>query len=728
MNKRVFGILLCVFLLMITLFVVSCGDGNTNTNTNSNTNTGDNINTDEQPGDTDEPIGPPCKITFVFGNDDNDRTYMYAYGSNVKEFPKETPVREGYTFLRWVSNGKTWYPSKITEDLVVTAEWQANYNNVVFNANGGEGEMKILTLQTDESTILSANKFTRDGYSFAGWATTPKGVVSYKNSSYFVMGPDKLVTLYAVWKPVKYTITYDLASGTQNPANPTGFSIEKAEQLVNPTRDGYTFKGWTVNGETITSTEGYFENLHLVANWELIRYDIIYNGTNTTEHTNPKDYNAEETVVFEDAYRRGYEFKGWFYDKNFTKPATEISAGSAGNVNVYAKFDIINYNITYKLDSGVTNNEQNILGFNINTQFTFLDPSFSVDGMEFDGWYIESTNTKITKINAGEYENDLVIVGKLRLIQYPIIYANDQGLSVPSGTKTYYTVEDPASTLVLPTLSKKGYTFDGWYTEESYINKIETITIDPQNPKAITVFAKLTLEKYTITYVYGSTVANYVVNNPNPTTYDILNVVTLHEANAGDYTTLGWYTDANFQNKIEKISGRTGDLTLYAKWASSNNNPTMLLPAELIDVIYRDGGSGSRDAQLYNLVDGDKVTAGIYSAGNDWYGEVGECAVIEFTTELEVFMINAYVTGNWSHSEITCYDASGNAVWGPYSALGESNKTGEEAEKRVVYESTTSIKVKKIVIKITDYKWNDPKTHKVSEIEIFVKNPDYIPE
>ena len=348
--------------------------------------------------------------------------------------------------------------------------------------------------------------------------------------------------------------------------------------------------------------------------------------------------------------------------------------------------------------------------------------------MEFDGWYIESTNTKITKINAGEYESDLTLVGKLRLIQYPIIYANDQGLSVPNGTKTYYTVEDPASTLVLPTLSKKGYTFDGWYKEESYINKIDTITIDPTNPKPITVYAKMTLEKYTITYVYGSTVANYVVNNPNPTTYDILNVVTLYEANAGDYTTLGWYTDANFQNKIEKISGRTGNLTLYARWASGNNNPTILLPSEKIDTIYRDGGSGRRDAQLYNLVDGDKVTSGIYSDGNDWFGDVGECAVIEFTEELEVFMINAYVTGNWTHSSITCYDANGNAVWGPFSALGESNKTGEDGEKRTVYESTSSIKVKKIVIQITDFKWNDPKTHKVSEIEIFIKNPNYIPE
>ena len=91
-------------------------------------------------------------------------------------------------------------------------------------------------------------------------------------------------------------------------------------------------------------------------------------------------------------------------------------------------------------------------------------------------------------------------------------------------------------------------------------------------------------------------------------------------------------------------------------------------------------------------------------------------------------MINAYVTGNWTHSSITCYDANGNAVWGPFSALGESNKTGEDGEKRTVYESTSSIKVKKIVIQITDFKWNDPKTHKVSEIEIFIKNPNYIPE
>lgn len=75
------------------------------------------------------------------------------------------------------------------------------YQYVTFNANGGKGSMK--TQEIENSAALTANAFTRTGYSFAGWATEPDGDVVYANREEIIVTPENkgLVTLYAKWTP-----------------------------------------------------------------------------------------------------------------------------------------------------------------------------------------------------------------------------------------------------------------------------------------------------------------------------------------------------------------------------------------------------------------------------------------------------------------------------------------------------------------------------------------------
>ena len=231
----------------------------------------------------------------------------------------------------------------------------------------------------------------------------------------------------------------------------------------------------------------------------------------------------------------------------------------------------------------------------------------------------------------------------------------------------------------------------------------------------------MTLCKYTITYDYDGKTG---VNNPNPTEYDVLNHVTLAEATVGAYKTFAWYTDKDFKNKIESTQGRTGDITIYARWVSADNNPTKLVTEQDIASIH----SSNENDNGYALFDGEKTTTGLYADGTaEWFGLTGSTLTIDFNNELEVYTVYAYALGNWTVSEFTFYDASGTAVkTGTLTATDSENSS-----QNIILDLTTPIKVKTIEIKITSNKWDDwnkGRCHKISEVEIFVTNPDYTPE
>ena len=153
---------------------------------------------------------------------------------------------------------------------------------VSFNANGGEGDaMAAQNYTYDTAQNLTANTYTRTGYTFAGWATTADGEKAYDDQqsvSNLTAELNGNVELFAKWTPIEYTITYTNAvNGTDGVTNtnPTTYTVESADiTLAEPTRDGYTFSGWYDNsgltGDAVTSvaiTAGSHENKTFWAKW-----------------------------------------------------------------------------------------------------------------------------------------------------------------------------------------------------------------------------------------------------------------------------------------------------------------------------------------------------------------------------------------------------------------------------------------------------------------------------
>ena len=108
-------------------------------------------------------------------------------------------------FIGWAlsNNGTKAYDDEenitITENTTLYALWGLLDATISFNANGGSGEMADMPVKMTVATALKENAFTRDGYTFMGWATTADGAVAYKNTASIIVYTAN-TTLYAVWK------------------------------------------------------------------------------------------------------------------------------------------------------------------------------------------------------------------------------------------------------------------------------------------------------------------------------------------------------------------------------------------------------------------------------------------------------------------------------------------------------------------------------------------------
>jgi uncharacterized repeat protein (TIGR02543 family) len=238
---------------------------------------------------------PNIYHVLFFGNGSTSGTesdmdmYDLEYGTSYK-LTANVFKRTGYQFAGWNTkedgSGKSYKnKAKVKNlstkfDAVVNlyAQWTPNKYTIAFDGNGStSGSMSDLTdCKYASSYTLTANKFKKTDYTFAGWNTKKDGSgKSYKNEASVknLTSENKgTVTLYAQWTAGKYSIKYVLNGGTNSKSNPSSYTYGKAVTLKNPTRSGYTFLGWYTDKKLTKSitkisakTSG---NLTLYAGWK----------------------------------------------------------------------------------------------------------------------------------------------------------------------------------------------------------------------------------------------------------------------------------------------------------------------------------------------------------------------------------------------------------------------------------------------------------------------------
>ena len=253
----------------------------------------------------------------------------------------------GYEFVNWtsgetVASTENPYEFTVTEDIKLTAHFQAITYNLTYDlANGalpgGKTNPATYTVETDDIVLVNPEL---TGYDFAGWTGTDlteatKAVTIAKGST-----GDRSYT--ATWTATKYAITYDLAGGklADGDTNPASYTIESdAITLKNPTREGYTFAGWTGTDLTEASTavtiaKGSMGARTYTATWTPITYTITYDLDGGAVATaNPATYTIEsEAITLVNPTKDGFDFAGWTGTglTEATKNVT-IAKGSTGD-------------------------------------------------------------------------------------------------------------------------------------------------------------------------------------------------------------------------------------------------------------------------------------------------------------------------------------------------------------------------------------------------------------
>lgn len=140
-----------------------------------------------------------------------------------------------------------------------------------------------------------------------------------------------------------YSITIAPSECGQVVANKTKATKDEIITLSHTTNVGYEFKYYIVNGK-ILQDENTFKmpekNVTISAEFDLINYSITYAIDTYTTHSNPTNYNVEtNTISLAPAYKSGYDFVGWFTESTYENQINQVSKGSTGTLNLYAKFN-----------------------------------------------------------------------------------------------------------------------------------------------------------------------------------------------------------------------------------------------------------------------------------------------------------------------------------------------------------------------------------------------------
>ena len=373
------------------------------------------------------------------GTINNGNVTGYTYGVGATLPAADDMTYTGHTFKGWYDNENltgspvTAIGGAETGNKEYWAKWEINQYTVTVKPENGKAD---ITITQDYGTPITAPTLTREGYTFKGWdKEIPKTM------------PAENITVKAQWEINQYTIAFDTNGGSEIAPITQDYGTEITAP-DNPTRKGYTFKGWDKEiPETMPA-----ENMTVKAQWEINQYTITFD-TNGGSEIAPitQDYGTEITAP-DNPTRKGYTFKGWDKEIPETMPAE--------NTTVKAQWEINKYTITFDTNGG---SEIAPIIQDYGTEITAPDNP-TRKGYTFKGW-----DKEIPKTMPAE---NITVKAQWEINQYTIAFDTNGGSEIVPITQDYGTeITAPDN----PT--RKGYTFKGWDKEIPKTMPAENITI-----------------------------------------------------------------------------------------------------------------------------------------------------------------------------------------------------------------------------------------------------------
>lgn len=326
------------------------------------------------------------------------------------------------------------------------------------------------------------------------------------------------------------------------------------------------------------------------------KYTVTYNANGGSVSPTSK------TVQYGSSYgslptptRTGYNFNGWYTATSGGYQVTSTTMVSkAANHSLYARWTGKTYTVTFNANGGSVSQSSKTVTYG-STYGSLPVPTRT--NYTFNGWYTSSSGgSQITASTTVTNSSNHTLYAQWTAKRYTVTFMDSDGSTVSTMTVTYGSTYG-----VLPSMTRTGYTFNGWFTASSGGSRVtESTTVTTASDH--TLYAQWTPNTYTVGFVHcendTSAYKYYTVSYGSPYG-DEINSRPLSIRPANIF--LGWYTEREGGTEItsETIVTTASDHTLYGHWRRA------IVVSGSIDGKYKNDITGFGSFDLY--INGERV-------------------------------------------------------------------------------------------------------------------------
>ena len=555
-----------------------------------------------------------------------------------------------------------------------------------------DGEIVSNIKIAGDLVFYNGSKLDKDGYEFKGWSLVEDGNELYTDN--FVTSD---TNLYAIFVPKEYKINYQFDYDNVILNNPDTYTSADLNsdgylKLEEPKLTDYEFVGWRFKGDLVY--DGLIripdlEDVEIEGVFRPISYKITYDaGLGNITSGAKKSYTVEDVVAFDEPTLKGYQFEGWYLEKDYKTKVTNTE-GLSGDITLYAKYSARKYYINLAEKEGVN--------YEINKIEVSYGSSFNLPVVEKKNYIFKGYVTEDNKLITDELGNSLVnYCFEKDVTVYPtfypasftltIKYNENEGDIVGSGEYLYNSLVQLVAT------PKDEYSFVGWYLvslDNVTLNNLLSSDLDYQCKIEGEMIVEARFTKYSLTVSmeeeYGGELLTKYDGQFVTAGKEIELEIKINEG----YCFLGWYNNGRLISNEPKTTFimTKENCNIVSKFA------TMSSQIQIYTSINEGGSIIGLSTSCYV---GQKITAELKLSPNytflGWY-DFYEDKIISTDLLLEVTVANTaqYIIAKIEGYYIHLFSNSNNSYVSSYVTLDYNGGTGSDVNTILFRPNYTSL-------------------------------------
>ncbi len=388
-------------------------------------------------------------------------------------------------------------------------------------------------------------------------------------------------------------ITYQLSGGTNNAANPSEVPLGTTVTLKDPTRKGFTFKGWYTDPEMTKAVTKITvkADTTVYAKWKAHQYKVTFDGNGASSGSmNALDmkYGSSKELTANAFKRTGYKFTGWNTKKDGSgksyankESVKNLTDKDGGTVKLYAQWKIVSYSVSFD-GNGATSGSMKALDMKYGTAKALTANAFKRTGYKFAGWNTKKDGSGTAYKNKESVKNlttkdgDTVkLYAQWKGISYTVTF---DGNGASSGSMKSLDMKYGSSKkLTANAFKRTGYKFAGWNTKKdgsgtAYKDKASVKNLTSKDGGTVKLYAQWKAISYSI--VFNGNGATSGSMKALDMKYGSSKELPANAFKRKGYKFAGWntkkdgsgksYADKESVKNLVKKDGET--ITLYAQW------------------------------------------------------------------------------------------------------------------------------------------------------------------